>query len=420
MSFRLIMLGALLGGALTAGAQTTAPAATAHPGVSLGQAMAAARDNLDVALSRRALEAARADVVTADHAQVPVVSLKASQIDLQNGVGGGNLLRDKRIDKAVGVDWTWERGNKRELRTRLARGSAEAAQADLEEVQVQQQLAAASAFYDLLAVQERIAHVREIQSSATQLSATAARRVRAGDLPQQEAMRTEIEAQRAGADLQSALAERQRAQAALALLTGMAPTLGADGGFPAPDAPAAQVTPAARADVRAAQFRVDAAQAALDGAVALRKSDVTLGSTIDHYPGTSNRLLEVRLQVPLNGVLGSYGFEGEIGRARAQLAQAQDQLAKIQRAADADVQRLQLDLQAFSSRAAVYQKSIVPQARQVAAMAELAYSKGALSLTDLIDARRTLRNALVEEVAARADHARALAAWQLRNAAAAP
>jgi cobalt-zinc-cadmium efflux system outer membrane protein len=194
MSFRLIMLGVLLGGALSARAQSTVPAAMAARGVSLTQALAAARDNLDVALSRRALEAARADVVSADHAPVPVVILKASQIDLQNGVGGGNLLRDKRIDKSAGVDWTWERGNKREL----------------------------------------------------------------------------------------------------------------------------------------------------------------------------------------------------------------------------------LDLQAFSSRAAVYQKSIVPQARQVAAMAELAYSKGALSLTDLIDARRTLRNALVEEVAARADHARALVAWQLRNASAAP
>ena len=396
------------------------PAAPVAPGLSLASTLAAARDNLEVGLARRALLAARADVTAADHPPVPVLSAKASQIDLQNGVGGGNLLRDKRIDKSVGLDWLWERGNKRELRTRQARSSAEAAQADVEELQVVQQLAAAAAFYDLLAVQERIAQVEAISRSAEQLSATAARRVRAGDLPEQEAMRTGIEAQRAGADLQSALAERQRAQAALALVTGLSLPLVAEGVWPPPESPTPVPVPSARADVRAAQFRLDAAQAALDSALALRKSDVTVGSSIDHYPGTSNRLLEVRLQVPLNGVLGTYGFQGEIGRARAQLAQAQDQLAKTQRAADADSLRLQNDLQALAARARTYQLGIVPQARQVAAMAELAYSKGAMSLTELIDARRTLRNVLLEDVATRADHARALAAWQLRNGPASP
>ena len=414
MQCRYVVLGVIALISMAAGAQP------ATPGVSLAGTLAAARDNLEVGLARRVLQAARADVTAADHAPAPVLTAKTSQIDLQNGVGGGNLLRDKRVDKSVGVDWLWERGNKRELRTRQARSGAEAAQADLEELQVVQQLAAASAFYDLLAVQERIAQVEAISRSAEQLSATAARRVRAGDLPEQEAMRTGIEAQRAGADLQLALAERQRAQLALALLTGLTPPLGAEGAWPLPDNPTLVPVPSARADVRAAQHRLDAAQAALDGALALRKSDVTLGSSIDHFPGTSNRLLEVRVQVPLNGVLGSYGFQGEIGRARAQLAQAQDQLAKTQRAADVDSQRLQNDLQALAARARTYQRGIVPQARQVAAMAELAYSKGAMSLTDLIDARRTLRNVLLEDIATRADHARALAAWELRNAPASP
>ncbi|WP_427914036.1 hypothetical protein ACPWT1_03535 [Ramlibacter sp. MMS24-I3-19] len=53
-------------------------------------------------------------------------------------------------------------------------------------------------------------------------------------------------------------------------------------------------------------------------------------------------------------------------------------------------------------------------------MAELAYSKGALPLVDLIDARRTLRAVLLDDIAARAEHARAQAAWQLRQASATP
>ena len=46
--------------------------------------------------------------------------------------------------------------------------------------------------------------------------------------------------------------------------------------------------------------------------------------------------------------------------------------------------------------------------------AELAYGKGALPLTDLLDARRTLRATLIEALAARTEAAKAAGAWQLR------
>jgi cobalt-zinc-cadmium efflux system outer membrane protein len=51
----------------------------------------------------------------------------------------------------------------------------------------------------------------------------------------------------------------------------------------------------------------------------------------------------------------------------------------------------------------------------VAESAELAYRKGALSLTDLLDARRTLRATVLDGLAARADHAKAATAWRLRT-----
>ena len=411
MSLRPLILGAILLAAWPARAQPASPSSA----VSLSQVMQAARENLDVSLARRALAAAQADVASADHAPAPVLSAKAASIDLQNGVGTGNLLRDKRIDKSLGIDWTWERGNKRELRTRAAKFSADAAQADLQEVQVQQQLAAAGAYYDLMAAQERIAHVEAIARSAADLSTTAQRRVGAGDLSRQEALRTEIEAQRAGSEVRSAQAERQKAAAAMSLLTGLPQPFSVVADWPALDAAVSGMPDVElRADVRAAQQRLAAAGAALDGALALRRADVTLGSSIDHFPGTSTRQLEVRLQLPLIGVLGSYGFEGEIGRARVLMSQSQDQLEKTQRAAAADNQRLQQELQVSATRSRTYQEAIVPRARQVASMSELAYRQGAMSLADLIDARRTLRTALLEDVASRADHARALAAWQLR------
>ena len=400
------------------------PAPTTTTTFSLAQALQAARNNLDVSLARRALAAAQGDVAAADHAPAPVLSAKASSIDLQNGIGGGNIVTQKRIDKAIGLDWTWERGNKRELRTLAAQRAVAAAQADIEETLIQQQLVTASSYFDLLAAQERIVQVDAIARSAGQLSNTAARRVQAGDLPALDAARTEIEAQRASTDLLTAQLDRQRAALSLAQLIGFTGpgTLVAQ-----PDWPARRASDAAldetpvypsvegRADVRAAQQRVEAARAALDVALAQKKNDLTLGTSYDHFPGTSTRLLEFRVQMPLYGVLGGYNFQGEIARAQAQLDQAQDGLEKIRRNASAELQRLQQDRQGAAARTLSYETTILPRARRVAEMAELAYSKGAMSLTELIDARRTLRTILIEDLAARTDHAKAAQAWQLRQ-----
>jgi cobalt-zinc-cadmium efflux system outer membrane protein len=430
MSFRKSFLAACLWASASAWAQGQ-PAVPAVPPASgpaegvpvlgLAQVLQAARDTIDVAIARRAVAGARADVATADHAPVPVLTTKASSIDLQNGIGGGNVVRDKRIDKSVGVDWTWERGDKRTLRTRAAERTADAVASDLNEVMVQQQIAVGSAYWDLAAAQERVLQITDMTKSAGELANASARRQRAGDISQQESLRTEIEARRAQADLRSAQADRLRAMLVLGQFIGRRGEFAVESSWPSvsADVPALPDIEQ-RADVRAAVLRVQAAQANFDNALALRRNDVTLGTSFDHYPGTSRRLLEVRLSMPLAGVLGSYDYQGEIGRARAGLDQAQDQLEKVRRAASAETARLGEDLRAAAARAAEFEQAIVPRARQVASMAELAYTRRALPLVDLIDARRTLRSVLLDDIAARADHARAQAAWQVRQAGLAP
>ncbi len=211
--------------------------------MSLAEVLQAARRNLDVSMARRQLTAAQGDVLAADHAPAPLLSAKASSIDLQNGVGGGNVLTQKRIDKAIGLDWTWERGNKRELRTRGAQQIVAAAQTDIDDITLQQQLAASAAFYDLLSAQERILEVGEIASSATQLAATAARRVQAGDLSAQDAARTDIEAQRARTELLGAQLDRQRAALVLGQLTGLRGDLAAQRDWPTPAAETPGIAP---------------------------------------------------------------------------------------------------------------------------------------------------------------------------------
>src|SRR4051812_49614769 len=118
MRIRQLLSGALLSAWITTSA--------AQP-VTLMEVQRAAAANIDVSLARRALAAARGDVLAADHAPIPQLTAKASQIDLQNGIGAGNVLRDKRIDKSLGIDWTLERGGKREARTGGALATGQAA-----------------------------------------------------------------------------------------------------------------------------------------------------------------------------------------------------------------------------------------------------------------------------------------------------
>ena len=423
-------------------AETSLPA---NP-ISLAKALASARQNLTVSIANRTLAAARADVRSADRDPLAQLSAKVGQMDLQNGLGPGNPLTQKRIDKSIGIDWTWERGNKRALRTQAAQLALSAVQADLEDVQLQQLLATHAAYFDLLAAQERLTQIAGIAVSAAELARTAALRVKAGDLAPQDAARTDIQAQRAQADVISAELDRQRAALVLTQLMGRNDTLSTPGLGAAsspsdwPPAPVVPAQPAitgvangggltehlsidalnalvpSRPDVRAAQARVLAARSLVDNASALKTADITIGSSLDHYPGTSTRLLELRAQMPLQGLLGGHNFEAEVDRALALLSQTQDALDRARLAGLGELHRQQQELAASAQRVRSVDTDIVPRARRVAELAEIAYAKGALSLTDLLDARRTLRTTLLDAIGARADYARALGAWQLRTA----
>lgn len=426
MSIRQLLLsGCLLGlGAVactgSAQAQST-PLSPLGGTLTLPAVLEAARQNPDVLAARRAMEAARADVRAADRAPAPVLSAGVSSIDLRNGNGTGSFWTQKRLDKSLGMDWTWERGNKRGLRTEAAERAAQAASADSQEMRVQQQIGALAAFYDLLAAQERLQALQALADSARTLANTADLRLKAGDVSAQDAARTRIEAERSEAELQSARLGLHQAMQALAAWTGHhVPATGwrAEGAWPQSGHSTGAIDIDAlieqRPDVTAARERLAAADATLQGALALNRADPTLGATFDHYPTgeKTDRLLAVRISIPINGFSR---FEGEIGRALAQNDLAQDLLEKTRIQARADMLSLQQAWQAQSSRLQTYETRILPQAQQVASQAELAYSKGGLSLTDLLDARRTLRATQLETTGVRNDHARALGAWQLRT-----
>ncbi|MEO7254466.1 MAG: TolC family protein [Casimicrobium sp.] len=401
-----------------------ASGAIAQTPITLRDVLRAVNDSAEVRLARQSQAGAEADVLSADHAPLPVLSSKLSQIDLQNGLGAGDWLGRKRIDKAIGIDWTYERGDKRLHRTSAAKSLVAATAAEIQETQLQQMLSAQAAYFDWLAARERVQMATMMQAASEESVNAAQTRLKAGDLSQQDASRIEIDAARVGVDKGTAQLDLARAVVTLAQVTGRSDVAAASAGPVEWPAVADYTLPLAmsdeastsliamRGDVKASRERVSAASSALEGAYALQKVDPTWGISFDHYPGTSTRLIELRVQIPLTW---GYRYQGEAARAQSDLKQAELTVERVLRDARTELARLHAEALAMAQRTASFDKDIVPRASQVASQAEFAYKRGALSLTDLLDARRTLRTTQLDALAARADLAKARTALMLRT-----
>jgi len=368
--------------------------------------------NRDLVAARRGAEAAAAQVTIAGMRPNPVATVGTTGYGPSSGIGAGPL-HEKRLDTVVRLDQLIERGGKRELRIDAARAVEHAAQVDVAEVARQQRALLATAYYDLKLAQSRIDLLDEVVALYERTLAAARTRLDAGDIARADVARIEVDRERARNDARSAGADLARARVALAVLMAdeaAAPALRAVDPWPAPvDAPApdADAIADARIDVQAAQARVAAAERARDLARSLRTRDVTVGVQVERYPGTTPvTTLGFGVSIPLF-VFNDYS--GEIQAAEVARHAALDTLERTRALARAGITRARAEVQAARDRLERYDTTLLPAADRVAQAAEFAFGRGASSVIDVLDARRTWRAIRLEALAAQAEHARALA-----------
>lgn len=373
----------------------------------------------ELKLARGAVAAAEADLTSAGALANPQLSINTSSIPSQNYGSGG--WRNKRVDNVFRLEQLIERGNKRELRQQTAESLLDASRYDLGDTERSQHLLLSQAYYDLLQAQERLRLTSESADLYRNTLKAMDLRLRAGDVAPVDVARVRVDAQRADNEQRQARADHEKAQVALAYLLGrekQARSLQASDAWPALDTPlpAAAASLAQRADVQAAQARVSAAERAAELARALKTRDVTVGVQFEHCLSTScnapANTYGVGVSVPL---FVNYAYEGEIRRAEADLQVARDQYEQVLAQAEGDLDRARSDVEAARERRQRLDQELLADAAKVASATEFAYAKGAASLMDLLDARRTLRAVQLEAAAARADHAKALAAWRAAN-----
>ncbi len=369
----------------------------------------------ELRLARVGLDAARAERMVAGQAPNPDVSLNVLSIDTKHGVGGGSLS-EKRMDSIFRLEQLVERGGKRELRVRGADARVAAAAFDVDDLDRRQLGELRKAYYALRLAQDRLALARDAAALNARSLEVAIRRRQAGDLAPVDVSRLQIDLARAESDVAQAAADLEQARFGLAYLVGRtadAADLDAADDWPALEAQALNEAPLdRRPDLQAARRRVEAAEAERDLARARRTRDLTLGIQYEHnMQNLPNDSVGFGVSLPL---FINHEFEGEIARAEADLDAARVQYE--QQRALAEVQRAQARsaLLAARERSRRLAGEVLDEAGRVARAAEFAYQKGAIGLTDLLDARRTARQVAAEAAAARAEYALALSDWQLQ------
>ncbi|WP_049622901.1 TolC family protein [Frateuria defendens] len=372
--------------------------------------------NPDVGMADIAVRQAEADETTAGERPNGQLSLSTSDINTAGHNGPGSYW-DKYYDTIVSFSQTFERGHKRRFRLDQARASLDAAHSDYANVLRLARLAVSDAYWELKRSEEKLANAQALADIEHRSLHAAEQRLHAGDAPALDVQRIRIETAQADSALDAARSARDDARVTLAGLLawrGGYEQLATTDDWPAgtPDAAGPGGKPDERADVLAAEQRVHAAEAALEGAHALRHRDITFSVQYEHAPapgppptpGNGNTLLGVGVSIP---IFTGNGYHGEIARAHADLDAAQATRDRAALEAQNDLARARADLAAAAARAARYDGGLLEQARQAAATAETAYARGGLGLTDLLDARRAFKAVQDDATDAHADYAEA-------------
>lgn len=378
-------------------------------------------NNRELQAARRAIASAEAQQLIAGARPNATFSVNSSSVSSNPGVGPGSLDQ-KRIDTVFRIDQPFERGDKRGLRLDAASGLQRAAQNDSLEALRQQLAALRGAYYDLKQAQERVTVLGESAQLFSGTLSAAQMRLKAGDLAPADVAKVQVDFERAQNDSRGALADLTRARLVLAYMIGMeqaAAELQATDPWPAPepaDPRALEDAIEARPDVLAARSRVEAAEKFRELARAQRTRDVTIGAQFERFPGSlPTNSVGFGVSIPL---FTGYDFSGEIQKAEVDRYAALDAVARARAIAATELRRAASDLNAAAERVERYDSSLLGAAGRSAQAAEFAFQRGAISVLEVLDARRTLRAVQVEAVAAHADYAKALAAWRASSSSA--
>lgn len=372
--------------------------------------------NHDIRLAGNAIESAQADQMIAGARPNPFVTLQANQIGLY-GPPAGNGTIGRQVDAIVSWSQPIERGNKRGLRMEAAKANLAAATASRQSVLRDTLAMLYGSYYDLAAAQQRL-RIADAASALYERTLNAAElRFKAGDIAAADLARIRVEAMRSRNEAAAARGQLQQSQLALARLLAResdAYSLSVSEDWPSPQPMPAEAERDAlvevQPDVIAARQKVVAGDRGAQLARALRANDVVVSLQYERLPTVNPDTVGVGLSFPIQ--VGN-NYAGDIRRADSDLATARLVLDSTRHGESNRIASEYAALGTSLRALQLFQGDILANARKAADAAEYAYQRGASSLLELLDARRTLFAVQLDALAAQTEYARHLALWDL-------
>ncbi len=304
-------------------------------------------------------------------------------------------------------------GPQRTYRVRAASDGATAAVHDIRDTERQVRFAVRSAFYDLVLADTLRSITREQHDIFRDLLAADSARVRAGDAPERNLVKSELELAKSDADLSRASAAVRAARLALQAAMGVArPDTGLQvtGSLATPSPSAMAAVPAAlddstiaqRSDVRAAQVRTRGSEDSKRFATALLVPVPGLVLVLQRdepFPNGQHYAFGVSAQIPLWN-----WFSGERERADASVEQSKVSEERVRVQAYAEVAGALDQFHSAEQLARKLDATLMAKARAALETARFAYTSGAIAYVDLLDAVRTYGEIRADAAAAGHDY----------------
>jgi cobalt-zinc-cadmium efflux system outer membrane protein len=361
--------------------------------VTLSEAIQIARShNIDVRAAQTAIDSARAERRIAGA--------------FPNPVAAGTPNTPYQYSLSLPLDVTPQRA----FRERVASLGASATEYDRTDAERQTTLAVSRAFFDALLADERQHVAVQRRDALAQLLRADSSRFRAGDLAERNLTRGEIELARADGDVARARADVQASRTVLQGVMGLTPSDSELTPMGSLDYRRLEIPPdslivvarARRPDLRAATTRVDESDAARRMAASLLIPTPTLAVARQFsapFGNGSYYSLGLALEVPSLNLYGGQRERAAAGAASARLAEQRTR-TQIEREVTLAIAEFRVQ-RALVER---YQAGLLTKVADGVAAASYAYSRGAASQLEVLDAVQTERDVRTEYMTALHDY----------------
>ena len=370
--------------------------------------------NPEIIAARKAWEVAQAQAVQRRAWANPEFELEFEELPEISSLGKfgeRNIGVSQSI--ALPMEWWWRREAAKQYADAVEKSVYETKKLDI-------RLRCQIAYDHILMQRQRLVYLEENHQLAQDFLKKARLRYEAGDVPQLEVLRAEVESGRAIKAVLAARNEWLSAKAELSALlareSGASFEVAGDLAFNPVEWNATDLKELAkqqRADLRGTDLKIASISTQQAAVKASLIPDLNVGVFRQTIDGASNRQgfwrVNIGVEIPL-GVL--FGERGEIGEIKAEVDRIEAERLALLHQVLVETEQAYMSLQTASEQVQLFQGQIVREAEQAYAVAKRSYTEGKATYLELLETQKTLTEIRVEYAESLFDYRLALAALQ--------